>query len=192
MKKLLIFWNIFPAFLIIAGVLLLIGRVLIKRRQSEEGEIIDDGVTTAEEIPDEPEITQEKNVILHFKVIRDALPDSVPDITAKILTAQAMHETGVFKSRLYREQNNLFGMRHPEIRETLSTGDIDGWANFATLEDSVNDLLLYFKEFGLKPTWKEPNTFVKAIKEKGYFEDAYIPYYNAVRSHLAKVKTLVQ
>ena len=83
-------------------------------------------------------------------------------------------------------------MRHPVVRETLSIGDREGYANYATLEDSVDDLLLYFKEFGLKPTWKEPNTFVKAIKEKGYFEDTYINYYNAVRSHLAKVKTLIQ
>lgn len=192
MKKSLTFWDILPPSLITAGVLLLIGHLLIKTRRPEVVEIIDDGQTTADEIPDEPSITQEKNVIIHYKVIRDALPTTISNDTAKLLTAHAMHETGVFKSRLYREQNNLFGMRHPSIRETLSKGELDGWANFETLEDSVLDLLLYFKEFGLKPTWKEPAAFVKAIKSKGYFEDPYLPYFNAVRKHLAKVKTLIQ
>ncbi|MBA7532146.1 hypothetical protein ES705_24372 [subsurface metagenome] len=192
MRKSLTFWDILPPSLITVGVLLLIGHLLIKSRRPEVVEIIDDGSTTADEIPDEPAITQEKNVTIHYKVIRDALPASVPDDTAKILTAHAMHETGVFKSRLYREQNNLFGMRHPTIRDTLSRGDVDGFADFKTLEDSVLDLLLYFKEFGLKPVWKQPDTFVKAIKSKGYFEESYIPYVMAVKKHYAKVKMLIQ
>lgn len=192
MKKYLTFWNIFPPSLIIVGVLLLIGRILIKTGQPENAEIIESDETTADDIPDEPEITREASIVNHYKIIRDTLPESVPDITAKIITAQSMHETGVFTNKYYSEQNNLFSMRHPIIRETLSTGDRDGFANFATLEDSVNDLLLYFKEFDLKPNWKEPAAYVKAIKSKGYFEDTYIDYYNGVRRHLAKVKTLVQ
>ena len=192
MKKSFTFWDILPALLIIAGVLWLIGRFGIKRKQTDQPETID---AEAEVIPDddkETEVTREKRIVNHYTLIREALPRTVPDHTAKLITAQAMHETGVFTSRLYKEQNNLFGMRQPTVRETRSTGGRDGWANFATLEDSVQDLLLYFKEFGLKPTWKEPNVFVKEIREKGYFTDPYIDYFNAVRSHLATVKTLVQ
>ena len=191
MKNSLTFWAILPVLLIIAGVSLLTGRVLIKSRTNDqtvdtEAEVITD------EPDDEPEPSKEARIVNHYKIIRKVLPDTVTDEFAKILTAQAMHETGNFTSRLYREQNNMFGMRHPQVRETLSTEDRNGYANFATLENSVEDLLLYFKEFNLKPTFKTPSEYVKAIKSKGYFEALYLTYFNAVRSHLSKVKHLVQ
>jgi len=194
MKKSLTFWNIFPALLIIVGVLWLIFLIGIKRKQAEPDENDIEEPDRDDTVDDEePEVDRETRIINHYKIIRGELPDTIPDITAKILTAQAMLETGVFTSRLYKEQNNLFGMRQPTIRETTSTGPgYKGFANFATLEDSVQDLLLYFKEFNLKPTWKEPAVFVKAIKAQGYFEEPYIGYFNNIRKHLAKVKALIQ
>ena len=191
MKKSLTFWNTFPAFLIIVGILWFISLGLIKKKRREQGEVIEAEPEPTAEEEEAPE-TREQRIITNYKVIRDALPSSISDVTAKILTAQAMHETGIFTSRLYIENNNLFGMRQPTARESLSLGGVDGWSNFATLENSVGDLLLYFKEFGLKPTWKEPNVYVKQIREKGYFTDLYINYFNAVRSHLATVKNLIQ
>lgn len=190
MKKSLTFWNIFPVLLIMSGVLLLTFRLWIKRKSKGEAEPITP--TTVKEESEEEPMTKEARIIQHYKIIRDNLPSNVPDDTAKLLTAQAMHETGNFTSRLYKEQNNLFGMRHPTVRDTLSLEMRNGYATFARLEDSVQDMLLYYKEFNLTPSWKEPAQFVKEIRAKGYFEDNYLPYFNAVRSHLSTVKTLVQ
>lgn len=190
MKKSLTFWNIFPVSLIIFGVLLLIFRYLIKQKQQvEETEDVE-----AEEMEEEPadEPTKEARIIDNYKIIRGSLPDSVPDEFIKILTAQAIHETGFFTSKLYIENNNMFGMTQPVIRETLSIGQKDGFANFTSLEDSVKDMLLYLKEFKLKPNYKEVKDYVKDIREKGYFTDTYLNYFNAMRSHLTKVKATIQ
>ena len=192
MKKSLTFWNIFPASLIIAGVLLLIFQSLIKRKreEKEESETID---TDHEEVQEEEDpISREQKIRNNYQVIRKAAPPGIKDEFIKILTAQAMHETGNFTSRLYIEQNNLFGMGHPIIRETTSTGDVRGFANYATLEDSVTDMFLWLTEFKLKPTYTDSKDFVKDIRQNGYFTAPFIDYHNAMRKHLATVKNLIQ
>ena len=192
MKNSLTFWNIFPASLIIAGVLLLIFQSLIKKRRQEKEDptTID---TDHEIVPEEEDpISREQKIRNNYLVIRKAIPESVKDEFIKILTAQAMHETGIFTSRLYLEQNNLFGMGHPIIRETTSTGDVRGFANYATLEDSVSDMLLCLAEFNLKPTYTDSKDYVKDIRQKGYFTAPFIDYHNALRKHLTIVKNLIQ
>lgn len=198
MRKRLNFWTIFPILLIIFGVLLLIFRGIIKRMGNQEP-IEDqeaDDVTDEDEPDDEPEPSKEQRILNHYKIIRENLPKDFTDDQAKVITAQAMHETGNFTSRLYREQNNLFGMRHPILRETLSLKEKNGFATFADLGDSVKDLLLYYQAFDIKPkSWqglKAVSDYVRIIKSKGYFTDDYLPYFNAVRSHYLKVKELVQ
>lgn len=59
-----------------------------------------------------------------------------------IIIAQAQLESG-FKSTILKEQNNLFGMRHPRKRKTLSKGSSRGYARFDTWQDSVEDRYLY-------------------------------------------------
>ena len=192
MKKSLTFWNIFPASLIIAGVLLLIFQGLIKRRREggPEEETID--IDHEEAAEEEDPISKEQRVRNNYMVIRKAAPDGTPDDFLKILTAQSMHETGIFTSRLYIEQNNLFGMGHPVLRETTSTGDIKGFANYATLEDSVEDMFLWLKEFNIKPTYTDSKDYVKDIRQKGFFTAPFIDYHNATRKHLTTVKNLIQ
>ena len=193
MKKSLNFWSILPALLIISGVLLLIFQVLIKRRKATGGTpdtVEPDPEPDQDDLADEPD--KEQRIINNYKIIRKNLPESVSDDVAKMITAQAMHETGIFTSRLYQEQNNMFGMKHPEIRETLSIERRNGFATFGSLDDSVKDMLLYYAEFKLKPNWKEVHTFVKEIKNKGYFEAPFLSYFNATRSHYNTVKSLIQ
>lgn len=180
--------------LIIFGILLLIFQVIVKRKKQAVQETGSPETNGTDE-PDsyEPEPDKEQRVINHYKIIRANLPANISDDVAKMITAQAMHETGIFTSRLYKDQNNLFGMKHPEIRETLSLERRNGFATFASLDDSVKDLLLYYKEFNLNPSkWKEVHEMVKEIKNKGYFEELFLPYFNAVRSHYNTVKSLIQ
>lgn len=189
MKNSLKFWNLLPWLLIILGSLLLAFRLFLKSKKDQTvGPVVT--VEPEEEIEDEP--SKEQRIVNHFKIIRDTLPAQYNDDMVKVLTAQAMHESGNFTSRLYKEQNNMFGMRHPTVRETLSLRDEKGYALFATLEDSVKDMELYFKEFSIPAKHATVAAYVKMIKAKGYFEDQYVPYFNAVRSHYNKVKSLVQ
>lgn len=56
---------------------------------------------------------------------------SFPDVAM----AQARLETGHFKSDVFKENNNLFGMKHPSVRETVSLGPNRGHAKYATWQD---------------------------------------------------------
>jgi len=167
----------------------------MKAQAGSRGPNMDEDVTEdvdATVVDDEPEPTREERIKTHYKLIRSVLPPVYSNDVAMMITAQAMHETGIFTSRLYREQNNLFGMRHPTIRETLSVEERNQFATFANLEDSVRDLLLYFKEFSIGTRFKDVNEYVKTLKSKGYFTDNYINYFNPVRTYYNQLKELIQ
>lgn len=62
----------------------------------------------------------------------------------EVVFAQAVLESGNFKSDLCRNSNNLFGMKMPKRRETLAIGKRkSNYAIFNSWTDSVNDYLLW-------------------------------------------------
>lgn len=60
-----------------------------------------------------------------------------------VALAQSMLETGHFKSRVFIENNNLFGMRKPEIRKTTAVGEKNNHALYDSWIDSVKDYKLW-------------------------------------------------
>lgn len=61
-----------------------------------------------------------------------------------IVFAQAVLETGHFKSNLFQNANNLFGMKLPKKRETVAVGKTNGgYARFTDWESSVYDYSLW-------------------------------------------------
>ena len=61
-----------------------------------------------------------------------------------IAFAQAILETGHFKSNNCKEANNLFGMMMPNVRETVAVGKNErGFAVYETWMHSVQDYALY-------------------------------------------------
>jgi len=195
MKKSFNFLTLLPVFLIISGILLLIFRVLIARRSTLNNQPTEQNTDEPDDIQPEDlkeELSPDQTVVNHYQLIRKVLPPELSDDFVKMVTAQAMHETGNFKSRLYREQNNMFGMRHPTIRDTKSIGMLNDYANFADLDDSVRDLVLYWKEFNYPLKYKDVAAYVKQLKSHGYFTAGYVPYFNAVRSHYNRVVSLIQ
>lgn len=64
---------------------------------------------------------------------------------------QAKLETGHFSSAIFQENNNLFGMKSPKVRKTVSTGENRGHATYDHWTDSIRDYILwmdYYKERG--------------------------------------------
>jgi len=61
----------------------------------------------------------------------------------EIVRQQIVLETGDFTSYLCREQNNLFGMRHPRVRETTSLGEQNYHAYYRHYIDSIKDYALW-------------------------------------------------
>jgi len=61
----------------------------------------------------------------------------------KIIVKQAILETGYFTSLVFTVNNNLFGMRHPRIRNTVSLGSNLNHAKYRHWTDSVEDYILW-------------------------------------------------
>jgi flagellum-specific peptidoglycan hydrolase FlgJ len=61
-----------------------------------------------------------------------------------VVFAQAVLETGHFRSKLFQNSNNLFGMKLPKKRETVALGKTKGgYAKFNSWESSVYDYSLW-------------------------------------------------
>jgi uncharacterized FlgJ-related protein len=92
----------------------------------------------------------------------------------KIILAQASLESGGFKSKLSRTHNNVFGMRHPSKRPTTSLGGLaraegrNGYASYASIEDSVRDYILYYRFINAPDTTTKE--YVTFLKQKRYYE----------------------
>lgn len=110
----------------------------------------------------------------------------VPPFTIKLLISQARLESGNFTNRLYKEHCNVFSMKHPKVRETASIGpygEAEGskdFASYKSLEDSVEDQLLYFKYIGKKPEFLATKQFVHTLKRYGYFEEREEKYLQGI------------
>jgi len=101
---------------------------------------------------------------------------------AQYITAQAAHETGNFQSQIFKENNNLFGMKHAGQR--LSQGEKNGHAYYKTIEDSVKDYQIYYKLNNYPVTFETPENFVDSLKNHGYFEANIENYKKGVRHFL--------
>lgn len=79
-----------------------------------------------------------------------------------------------FNSRLFKEQNNPWGMKQPLLRPNATVGVGTGknpvFANYGSVGDAALDLVLYMNYFNYPK--KAPNTLkrhVELMKNKGYF-----------------------
>lgn len=73
--------------------------------------------------------------------------DSLPFLYPDIVKAQIILETGNFSSRVFKENNNLFGMRMPASRLTTATGSKNKYAEYNTWQESIIDRLIYESKY---------------------------------------------
>jgi hypothetical protein len=73
-----------------------------------------------------------------------------------VALAQATWESGHFKSKVFQENNNLFGMKLAHQRDTTAIGENRRHAKYKTWQDSVKDYKL----------WQDSNGMSKLPKEK--------------------------
>ena len=101
------------------------------------------------------------------------------------IAAKAAHETGRFASAIFRESNNMFGMKQPSQRQTLATGTSRGHATFRTLHENMVDYIYYLREFSNNPNDHSTLlSWVTRLKNQSYFEDTIANYYNGTHRHL--------
>jgi len=110
----------------------------------------------------------------------DLLEEEFNYLTARYIFAQAAHETGNFTSDIFKNNNNLFGMKLPRVRNTTAIGERKGHAIYRSTIDSIKDFKIYFKASKLMQTFTSPGAYVKALKERKYFEADEKEYLNGV------------
>ena len=90
------------------------------------------------------------NVIYVTEPDREFNPETLKEVITElnikfphIVYAQAVEETGFFTSTIFRENNNLFGMKEPRIRATTAIGTNRGHAQYSNWMNSVKDYALW-------------------------------------------------
>lgn len=105
------------------------------------------------------------------------------------ITAQAKHETDNFKSNLYLNYNSLFGMKVPSRRRfDGSIGPIapDGgrYASYDSKAQSAKDYLNLLRYNRFPTNIANVETFVRRLKDDGYYTDSYENYLNGLKRFL--------
>ena len=90
-----------------------------------------------------------------------------------IILAQAKLESGHFKSTIFLENNNMFGMREAKLRANLARGTNRAHAYYDSWQESVLDYALYY------------STYLYKLKTEG-------EYFEYLRQNYAEDPTYVQ
>lgn len=85
-----------------------------------------------------------QNTLLTFtpeKMVKEIVRLNIkhPDV----VIAQAMLESGNFKSNLFQKNNNIFGMKYPRQRSTTAAGNRYGQSFYKNWYDSIKDYKLW-------------------------------------------------
>lgn len=111
------------------------------------------GVINPKKKPTGPLPFSPKNLFAELKKQGVSYPD--------VALAQARLESAHFKSDIFKDNNNLFGMKHPSVRQTVSKGVNRGHANYNTWQDSVKDYKLWQEFYKVSSMSKEQ--FIKKL-----------------------------
>ncbi len=97
---------------------------------------------------------------------------------ARFFTCQAAHETGGFDSKLFKQNNNAFGMKY--AGQYSAKGEKNGYAYYDSVTDSVQDVIIWWNYHKALTFWPllitNLNGFVRVLKDNGYFEADYNEY----------------
>ena len=96
-----------------------------------------------------------------------------------IILAQSYQETGNYKSTIFRENSNLFGMKQAVVRANLAKGTNRGHAYYDTWQDSLIDYALYSA------------TYLSDIKTEGEYFEYLRQNYAEDKSYVTRLKALI-
>jgi uncharacterized FlgJ-related protein len=110
----------------------------------------------------------------------DALKLYISDLGIKfpkIVYAQAVVESGNFESKIFLENNNLFGMKVAKSRPTTAKGERNGYAYYDSWQMSVIDYALYQSAYARKIS-----------TESGYYEHLGSNYAESGNDYIKRLK----
>lgn len=96
----------------------------------------------------------------------------------KIVITQAKLESANFKSKLFKHNNNLFGMKYPKIRKTTAIGVNRNHAVYLNWRESVIDYKIWQDKYASK--YKSKNEYLRYLKR--YAQD--VNYVEKIKKNL--------
>jgi len=97
-----------------------------------------------------------------------------------IILAQAKLESGNFKSTIFLENNNMFGMKEAKLRSNLAKGTNRGHAYYESWQESVIDYALYY------------STYLSDIRTEGEYFEYLRQNYAEDPTYVQRLKALVK
>lgn len=101
-----------------------------------------------------------------------------------IVLAQSILETGHYKSKIFKENNNLFGMKEARVRLNLAKGTQFGHAYYDNWTESVTDYALWYSTFAYR--CKSEKQLYKLLDKQYAEADAYV----SSLQHVIKINNL--
>lgn len=132
------------------------------------------------------DLTPEEKVIVvreYNGFTQKALIEKIKSLNFKfpyIILAQSYQETGHYSSTIFRENNNLFGMKEAVLRTNLAKGTNRGHAYYDTWQDSLIDYALYSA------------TYLSDIKTEGEYFEYLRQNYAEDKSYVTRLKALIK
>lgn len=89
-----------------------------------------------------------------------------------IVLAQAKLESGTFTSKIFKQNNNMFGMRMPRQRPTTAISEQNGFAMYRDWKDCLYDYALY-QAYAMQTVNNETEYFTR-LEEKYCTDTGYV------------------
>ena len=128
------------------------------------------GALTSKIIYDKPCEDVPKEQIIQALTFEDSVYNYILELNIQhpdIVFRQARIESGNFKSQVFLENNNMFGMKMPSKRPNMASGSNRGYAVYNSWQESVIDYALYQVYSGKNLTKED---YVKMLNNS-YAED---------------------
>lgn len=125
-----------------------------------------------------------------------ARKEGMPDNIARLLVAQAKHETGNFTSNAYRNNNNLYGYKYVpggylQISEGITSSEGNAYAAYASIEDSVRVVCRWIRKrqaegkFPADLSGLTIESYAQYLKNAGYYGDTVANYTQGLKKYYA-------
>jgi len=97
-----------------------------------------------------------------------------------IVLAQAKLESNNFRSYLFKENNNMFGMKLASSRLTIANGEEHGYASYESWSESLMDYALYY------------SSYLRNVKTEKEYYQFLSKFYAEDVAYVTKIQNLIK
>ena len=143
-------------------------------------------LSTNKEAPITEKLSVEEKMIIvkdHNKFSEEKLVKYIQTLNFRfphIILAQSKLESNFYKSGIFVENHNIFGMKEARIRANLAQGTNRGHAYYNDWKESVLDYALYY------------STYLYELKTEDQYFDYLKQYYAEDPNYVSKLKSLIK